>query len=201
MRRSIFVLKYACFCALAVLLTSCAHTERTSTDDLVANNENLRNLPPTRYDDSRFTADYSARLPQHYDTNGKKMVLVDPNVHAWGAYDKDGSLIRAGIATAGGRVCPPDADEADCRTKMGTFHIMSLGDGGCYSKTYPRPHGGGLMPFCMYFSNGEALHGSPDDIVMDDNVSHGCVRMRIPDAEWMRYNFAQVGTKVVIMPY
>jgi hypothetical protein len=25
--------------------------------------------------------------------------------------------------------------------------------------------------------------------------------MRIPDAEWMRYNFAQVGTKVVVLPY
>lgn len=151
----------------------------------------------------QFAADYSPRLPATFDTDGVKTVLVNPNVHAWGAYAADGHLVRAGIATSGGSRCPPDADpgEADCRTGIGTFRITSMGDGGCYSKKYPRPRGGGLMPYCMYFNKGQALHGSPDDIVLEDNVSHGCVRMRIPDAEWMRYNFASVGTKVVVMPY
>ncbi len=148
-----------------------------------------------------FTADYSSRLPSTIDTNGQKTVLVDPNEHVWGAYDRDGQLVRAGAATAGGMVCPPDGDEATCQTGIGTFHITSLGDENCYSKKYPKPDGGGLMPYCMFFNNGQALHGSPDSIVVEDNVSHGCVRMRIPDAEWMRYNFAQVGTKVVVMPY
>lgn len=152
-------------------------------------------------DGDRFSGDYSSRLPQQMDTNGKKMVLVDPNVHAWGAYASDGHLIRAGIATAGGAVCPPDENSPTCRTGTGTFHITSLGDGSCYSKIYPKPEGGGLMPYCMFFNNGQALHGSPDNTVIEANVSHGCVRMRIPDAEWMRYNFAQVGTKVVVLPY
>jgi lipoprotein-anchoring transpeptidase ErfK/SrfK len=151
--------------------------------------------------DPRFNTDYAARLPAHYNTGGKKLVLVDPNVHAWGAYNPNGELIRAGIATAGGPVCPPDADEADCRTGRGTFRITGMGGEDCYSKTYPRPDGGGLMPYCMYFNNGQALHGSPDNIVVEDNVSHGCVRMRIPDAEWMHNDFAQVGTKVVVLPY
>lgn len=146
-------------------------------------------------------APYESRLPEHVDTNGKKMVLVDPKVHAWGAYGEDGDLVRAGIATAGGAVCPPDADEADCKTHVGTFHITATDGERCYSKTYPRPNGGGLMPFCMYFHNGEALHGSPDNIVVESNVSHGCVRMRIPDAEWMYYHFAQVGTTVKVLPY
>lgn len=145
---------------------------------------------------SIFTADYSSRLPQELDTNGKKMVLVDPSVHAWGAYSAEGRLIRAGIATSGGPICPPDAHTNNCLTGVGTFHISSLGDGSCYSKSY-----GGLMPYCMFFNNGQALHGSPDSIVVDGNISHGCVRMRISDAEWMRYNFAQVGTKVVVRPY
>lgn len=149
----------------------------------------------------RFEANYNSRLPQQTDTGGKKMVLVNPNAHVWGAYAEDGHLVRSGLATAGGTTCPPDTDEADCRTGRGTFHITSLGDGDCYSKKYPRPTGGGLMPYCMYFNNGQALHGSPDSIVVEDNVSHGCVRMRIPDAEWMRYNFASVGTKVVVLPY
>jgi lipoprotein-anchoring transpeptidase ErfK/SrfK len=152
-------------------------------------------------DTTRFNADFGSRLPEQMDTSGKKLVLVDPKVHAWGAYDADGKLVRAGMATAGGSTCPPDADEADCRTGQGTFHITSLGGEDCASKTYPRPKGGGLMPYCMFFNNGQALHGSPDPIVVEDNVSHGCVRMRIQDAEWMRYNFAQVGMKVVVEPY
>jgi lipoprotein-anchoring transpeptidase ErfK/SrfK len=175
--------------SLVTLLTSCATQQHPQESHEIVTN------------DPRFSTDFAARLPNHVDTNGKKMVLVDPNVHAWGAYTADGKLIRAGIATAGDPVCPADADSEDCRTGRGTFHVTSMGGEDCYSKKYPRPHGGGLMPFCMYFNNGQALHGSPDNIVIEDNVSHGCVRMRIPDAEWMHNNFAEVGTKVVVMPY
>jgi lipoprotein-anchoring transpeptidase ErfK/SrfK len=135
------------------------------------------------------------------DTGNKRLVLVDPKVHAWGAYDTDGHLVRAGIATAGGTVCPPDADESNCRTGVGTFHITRIGGDDCYSKKYPKPNGGGLMPNCMFFNEGQALHGSPDNIVIEDNISHGCVRMRIPDAAWMVNNFASVGTKVIVLPY
>lgn len=176
--------------AAALLLTACATTPTM----------------PSNYTgfDAAYTdtTDYGKRLPSTMKTDGKKVVFVDPNVHAWGAYGPDGNLIKAGIATAGARVCPPDAkNESDCRTGQGTFRVTSLGGGDCYSKTYPRPTGGGLMPYCMFFNNGQALHGSPDNIVVNDNLSHGCVRMRIPDAEWLRYNFAQVGTKVVVAPY
>ncbi len=186
MTRLLQLLSHFSLSALFVCLTSCA-TQVQSTDPST----------PTRYAGNRFDVDYSARLPKFLNTGGKKTVLVDPNAHAWGAYNANGELIRAGIATAGGATCPPDADKASCYTGMGTFHITGLGDSSCYSRKYE----GGLMPYCMYFNNGEALHGSPDDIVVEGNVSHGCVRMRIPDAEWMRYNFAQVGTKVIVLPY
>lgn len=145
--------------------------------------------------------DYSSRLPAKVDTNGKKLVYVDPNAHAWGAYGPDGKLVRAGIATAGGTTCPPDSDESDCRTTSGTYRITSIRGEECASRVYPRPTGGGLMPYCMFFNNGEALHGSPDNLLVEDNVSHGCVRMRIPDAEWMVNNFAEVGTRVKVLPY
>lgn len=172
-----------------LLLTSCATTRHSGGGNYVD------------YSESRFNEDYNARMPQQMDTGGKKLVLVDPKAHAWGAYDANGQLVKAGIATAGGEVCPPDDDAADCRTGVGKFRITSMGDGDCYSKVYPKPEGGGLMPYCMFFNNGEALHGSPDSVVVEDNVSHGCVRMRIQDAEWMRYNFAQVGTTVQVLPY
>jgi hypothetical protein len=196
MRSALVSIMRICSFSIFSLLVSCATTQQASMQAEARQQNQVVNL-----DDQRFATNYAQRIPAHLDTHGKKMVLVDPNVHTWGAYGADGNLIRAGIATAGGPTCPPDADEADCRTGRGTFHITSLGSEDCASKIYPRPDGGGLMPYCMFFNNGQALHGSPDNIVIEDNVSHGCVRMRIPDAEWMRNNFAQVGTKVVVMPY
>src|ERR1700733_5713452 len=69
-----------------------------------------------------YQENYAARLPPHVDTEGKKLILINPTVHAWGAYDGNGDLIRAGIATAGGMECPPDDDEPSCQTSVGTFH-------------------------------------------------------------------------------
>jgi lipoprotein-anchoring transpeptidase ErfK/SrfK len=144
-------------------------------------------------------SDYASRIPQHINTRGEKTVVVTPTVHTWGAYDENGDLLRAGIATAGGNWC--DDIGRPCRTGVGTFRVHTLGDEGCYSSIYPKPHGGGLMPYCMYFNGSQALHGSPDVAVVEDNISHGCVRMRIPDAEWLRYNFISYGTKVIVTPY
>ena len=55
------------------------------------------------------------------------------------------------------------------------------------------------MPYCMYFHGNQALHGSHE--TADANISHGCVRLHVGDAEWIRFNFANVGTKVIIKPY
>jgi len=144
----------------------------------------------------RVAANYESRMPQHIST-GEKTVLVDPNVHAWGAYSADGNLIRAGLATAGSDWC--DDLGRPCRTRSGSFRIQSLGDAGCKSTRYPLPHGGAPMPYCMFFNGNLALHGS--QYVMEANASHGCVRMDVQDAEWMRYNFANIGTKVIIRSY
>lgn len=140
--------------------------------------------------------DYSSRLPQQIET-GEKVVVVNPRVHAWGAYGADGSLIRAGLATSGNSWCPDI--KRSCRTSVGQFRIESLGSQSCKSRTYPVGKGGAPMPYCMYFHGGQGLHGSYD--VVDRNVSHGCVRMHVADAEWLRFNFANVGTKVIVRPY
>jgi hypothetical protein len=189
MRKIFLVCKWTLSCSVAALLISCSHMQPGDPGY------------GGYADNSRFDVDYASRLPAEMNTGGKKLVLVDPNSHAWGAYSEDGHLIRAGLATAGGRVCPPDEDAPDCRTSRGTFHITAMKGGECASKVYPRPHGGGLMPYCMFFSGGQALHGAPDPLVVAQNVSHGCVRMRISDAEWMQHNFAQVGTAVKVLPY
>ncbi len=154
-----------------------------------------------RYSHAHYTpastsVDYAARMPSQI-TPGEKMILVDPNVHAWGAYDANGMLVKGGIATAGSNYCPDIGRR--CHTKSGTFHIKSLGSVNCKSSKYPLPYGGAPMPYCMYFNGSQGLHGSNE--VVDGNASHGCVRLRTSDAAWIRYNFATIGTKVVVKPY
>jgi hypothetical protein len=140
---------------------------------------------------------YNYDLPYRIHTN-EKVILVDPNLHAWGAYAANGKLLRAGRATAGSEWCG-DIDRP-CKTRSGVFRIYSLGSSDCVSSKYPIDEGGGApMPYCMYFNGPQGLHGS--NHVVEDNVSHGCVRLRVSDAKWLRYNFSEVGTKVIIKSY
>ena len=44
---------------------------------------------------------------------------------------------------------------------------------------------------------GVGLHGTPDAASIGYSASHGCIRMRIPDAEWL-FNDVSVGTPVYI---
>lgn len=149
----------------------------------------------------------SPPFPTQIEPRSEKFIVVSPRIHAWGAYNADGSLAAYGLASAGANYCQDI--KKPCRTKVGTFRIYAMGDERCYSSKYPLPDGGAPMPFCMYFNGNQALHGSPEKAVVRGNVSHGCVRMHASDAEWLRYNFVDSssgyngyqGTKVVILPY
>ncbi|OGT55385.1 MAG: hypothetical protein A3F14_01750 [Gammaproteobacteria bacterium RIFCSPHIGHO2_12_FULL_43_28] len=163
------------------LMTSCSY--RNGGQDYAANGY------------SSQPRNYAERLPQTIASKSK-LIVVDPTVHAWGAYS-DGQLVKAGPATAGGNWCP-DINRS-CRTPSGQYRIQSLGSADCKSSIYPKPNGGAPMPYCMFFNGGRALHGSYE--VVEANVSHGCVRMEVSDAEWVRHNFAQIGTRVVVKPY
>ncbi len=140
---------------------------------------------------------YAARMPSSIPSLGEKVIVVNPNVHAWGAYDASGNLIRGGLATAGGDWCPDI--KRRCHTRSGSFRIQSLGAASCKSSIYPLPRGGAPMPYCMFFNGHQGLHGSYN--VVDGNASHGCVRLHVSDAEWIRFQFAHVGTKVIVKPY
>ncbi len=51
------------------------------------------------------------------------------------------------------------------------------------------------VPYIMYFYKGYGLHGTYWHNNFGTPMSHGCVNLTIPDAEWV-YNFTQVGTTV-----
>lgn len=151
----------------------------------------------TNDDNASNDSSYQSRLPQEIEGYGEKVILVNPKVHAWGAYTAEGKLIRAGLASAGAKWCS-DINRA-CRTKVGVFRIFSLGDRDCISTRYPFGKGGAPMPYCMYFNNNQGIHGSNE--LAEGNISHGCVRVGVNDAKWIRYNFANIGTKIVILSY
>ena len=44
---------------------------------------------------------------------------------------------------------------------------------------------------------GVGIHGTPDDASIGYSASHGCIRMHIPDAEWL-FHHVHLGTPVVI---
>jgi lipoprotein-anchoring transpeptidase ErfK/SrfK len=45
---------------------------------------------------------------------------------------------------------------------------------------------------------GVGIHGTPSDSSIGYSVSHGCIRMHIPEAEWL-FNHIDVGTTVFIV--
>jgi lipoprotein-anchoring transpeptidase ErfK/SrfK len=47
-------------------------------------------------------------------------------------------------------------------------------------------------------ASGVGIHGTPDDSSIGYSASHGCIRMHIPDAEWL-FNHVNIGTTVFIV--
>ncbi len=180
----------ATFCAVSFLLSSCSQysvNQQMPQSHAQATEEEVLTTSPN----------YASRMPSSIPAPGQKVIVIDPSVHAWGAYSPDGNLVRGGLATAGSSYCP-DIKRA-CRTRVGSFQIQSLGNFSCKSSIYPLPRGGAPMPYCMFFNGNQGLHGSYN--VVDGNASHGCVRLTVSDAEWVRFNFATIGTKVIVKPY
>lgn len=136
---------------------------------------------------------------------GEKVIIVDPRIHEFGAYSPSGELLRSGTATAGSNWCRDL--HRPCRTRAGSFRIFSLGSVHCKSHKFPLPHGGAPMPYCMFFNGGQGLHGSNE--VVRGNISHGCVRLHVDDARWLRFKFVEGpssgnhyrGTRVIVRHY
>ena len=147
--------------------------------------------------------DYSP-FPQSIKTEHEKLVIVDQNKLAWGAYDAEGHLVKWGPIASGRTKCS-DSNKV-CLTMTGIFRVFSKENEKCKSDIFPIGKGGAKMPYCMYFHKGFAMHGSDD--MPGYRASHGCVRMFVRDAKWLNETFVdamneaknQPGTKVVVRP-
>ncbi|KTD66119.1 L,D-transpeptidase [Legionella spiritensis] len=156
-----------------------------------------------RHLENKTLLDFSP-FPLKIKPEGNKLVVVDQDKLAWGAYDTNGRLLRWGPVSSGSDKCS-DSNKA-CRTLTGIFYFFSKENEKCKSNVFPIGRGGAKMPYCMYFHKGFAMHGSDD--IPGYRASHGCVRMFTRDAMWMNHHFVELanernnymGTKVVIRP-
>ncbi|MAZ38761.1 MAG: L,D-transpeptidase [Legionellales bacterium] len=128
---------------------------------------------------------------------GKDVFIFDPKQLAWAAYDKNGNLIKTGIASGGANYC--EDLKAPCRTPSGTYTVHREGGANCKSNTFPLGKGGAPMPHCAFFHRGYAVHGSYD--VPAYNASHGCVRVTPSAAKWLDDNVLNNGTTVIVESY
>ena len=88
----------------------------------------------------------------------------------------------------------PQREPRSTPTVTGTYHIyikLLLSD--MIGPDYFLPD----VPYVMYFYQDYGLHGTYWHHDFGTPVSHGCVNLSIPDAEWL-YDFSSVGTLVDI---
>jgi len=123
--------------------------------------------------------------PNNYPDNGG-VRWIDVNLSEQMLYAYEGDTIVAGFWVSTGVPAFP--------TVTGQYHIyiklvstLMAGDG------YYLPN----VPYTMYFYEGYGLHGTYWHNNFGHPMSHGCVNMYTPDAEWLFY-WASVGTLVNI---
>jgi len=79
-------------------------------------------------------------------------------------------------------------------TVTGSYHVYERHyKGNMWGPGYFLPD----VPYIMYFYKGYALHGTYWHANFGTPMSHGCVNLSIPDAEWL-YNWSTLGTLVKV---
>jgi len=164
----------------------CTDSGATTTSNYHQYSKNSRHQPrPTPH------------FPDMVVTQGRSMFVFDPKQVAWAAYAPDGRLIKVGPASGGQNFCPDI--KQPCLTPTGEYTVYRKGPANCKSTQYPIGKGGAPMPYCMFFKEGYAIHGSSN--VPAYNASHGCIRVLPVDAKWLSKHFIEEGTQVIILPY
>ncbi|HFC08297.1 MAG TPA: murein L,D-transpeptidase [Chloroflexi bacterium] len=111
---------------------------------------------------------------------------IDVNLSRQRLYAYVGTqLIRQFVVSTGVAAYP---------TVTGTYHIYVK-----YVSTLMTGPGYYLpnVPYTMYFYRGYGIHGTYWHHNFGVPMSHGCVNMRTPDAQWL-FNWAPLGTTVHI---
>ena len=132
---------------------------------------------------SEYTAPTAVSyIPPSAGNGGAHWIDVDLSQQRVYAYDGD-TVVNSFIVSTGVWQTP---------TVTGQFHIwIKLLSTAMSGPGYYLPG----VPYTMYFYKGYGLHGTYWHNNFGTPMSHGCVNLSIPDAEWL-YNFSSVGTLV-----
>lgn len=114
---------------------------------------------------------------------------IEINLSQQRLYLHDGGSIVGNFLVSTGSWAPTPTGTYRTYVKY-RYTTMAGGSGAGY---YYLPN----VPFTMYFYKGYGIHGTYWHNNFGHPMSHGCVNMRTSEAE-IAYNFAPVGTKVVI---
>jgi LysM repeat protein len=129
------------------------------------------------------TAQPAPPPPTGAGANGEKWIDVNLTQQRVTAYEGQTPVYSA-LASTGTWATP---------TVVGTFQVYVK-----YVSTRMSGPGYDLpnVPHTMYFYKGYGIHGAYWHNNFGTPMSHGCVNLSLPDAEWF-YTWAPVGTKVV----
>ena len=110
--------------------------------------------------------------------------LVDLSEQRVYAYEGD-TLVRSTLVSTGLPQTP---------TVIGTYYVyLKYRSQRMIGPGYDLPN----VPYVMYFYQGYSLHGTYWHNNFGAPMSHGCVNMPTPEAEWA-YNWASIGTPVTV---
>ena len=114
-------------------------------------------------------------------------------------YSKKKMVRRFGIATGQSSYPTPTGDYEITNMQRNPWWYPPPSDWAAESEPVPPGPGNPLGTRWMGISAPYVgIHGTPDSASIGYSASHGCVRMRIPDAEWL-FRRVEVGTPVFIL--
>ena len=150
------------------------------------NRNDLENLSPgdTLVVPTHFGLDFRAYspFPRYYPGAAGlgKIVILDKQIQAWGAYER-GELARWGIINTGVESARTPAGRFNVNWKE-EYRVSTLSPG------YGKPEGQGdlwEMYWVMNLHEARGIHMHQYALPTSGPASHGCIRMLEPDAKWL----------------
>lgn len=142
-------------------------------------------LTPTQTQEPTQTPIPATETPSEVPIMEKRIVVILSQQMVY-AYEGE-NLIREFVVSTG---------LPDTPTVLGTYAIyIKLDSARMTGPGYDLPN----VPWTMYFYQGYGFHGTYWHHNFGHPMSHGCVNMYTPDAEWL-YHWASYGTSVLILP-
>jgi lipoprotein-anchoring transpeptidase ErfK/SrfK len=140
-----------------------------------------------------------AVVPKHTSANLGPVIVINRAANSLTLYDSRTPVREFHVAT--GQSAYP--------TPSGLWHIVDKQENPWWTPP-PSPWAVGAKPIPPGPGNplgtrwmglnaaGVGIHGTPDDASIGYSESHGCIRMHIPEAEWL-FQHVGIGTPVVIL--